>query len=152
MDAALSQAATQLLPLTQTPYRRSLLVATRAREWTAYIDAGNRGGDPRGAVSVLGRRLEAPHVVVYAVPFRADLDAIPGALGALQWEYAPDASAATQRVVSLVEGEGSSPFRFEAWGPPQAWESLETYGRHASVNGSLLNSSTTTAMPLGSTP
>ncbi len=126
-DAGLAQAATLLLPLTQTPYGRNLLVGTHSAKWTAYFDAGLDGGDPRGAVSVLGRRLGAPYVVVYAIPFRDDPDAIPGVHGAVQWEYSPDGSGTNQRAVALVEGEGSSRFHFEAWGPVQAWETPDAY-------------------------
>ena len=127
VDAGLAQAAPLLLPLTQTPYGRNLLVGTRSTDWTAYFDANPRGGDPRGAVSVLSRRLDSAHVVVYATPFRDEPSAVPGIQGAVQWEYSPDGSPGNQRAVALVEGEGSSRFQFEAWGPVQAWEDTDAY-------------------------
>lgn len=126
-DAGLSQAAEMLLPLTGTPYGRNLLVGTRSNTWTAYFDAGLNGGDPRGAVSVLSRRLGAACVVVYAIPFRDDPDAVPGVHGAVQWEYSPDGSDTHRRAVALVEGEGASRLRFEAWGPVQTWETPAVY-------------------------
>jgi hypothetical protein len=127
VDVGLNEAANLLLPLDKTPYLRNLLVGTRSARWTAYFDATPSGGDPRGAVSVLGSRLRAPYVVVYATPFGGDSDAIPGTLGGLQWEYSPDGSASNQRAIALVEGEGSRRFHFEAWGPLQAWETPEAY-------------------------
>jgi hypothetical protein len=127
VDAGLTGAAPLLLPLTRTPYARNLLVGTHSAKWTAYFDARLDGGDPRGAVSVLGKRLGVPQVVVYAIPFRDDPDAIPGINGAVQWEYSPDGSATSRRAVSLIEGEGSSRFHFEAWGPVQSWETPEAY-------------------------
>lgn len=126
-DAELAQSATLLLPLTQVPYGRNLLIGTRTPGWTAYFDASLRGGDPRGAVSVLSRRLKAPSVVVYAIPFRDEPNAVPGLNGALQWEYSPDGSGTRERSVALVEGEGSSHFHFEARGPVQAWETPDSY-------------------------
>ena len=126
-DAGIAQAAKMLLPLTDTPYGRNLLVGTSSKKWTAYFDSGLDGGDPRGAVSVLSRRLSAAYVVVYAIPFRDDPDAIPGVQGAVQWEYSPDGSGTRQRAVALVEGEGTSRFHFEAWGPVQAWETPTVY-------------------------
>lgn len=125
--AGLVDSASALLPLTQTPYGRNLLVGTASARWTAYFDAGLRGGDPRGAVSVLARRIGVACVVVHSVPFRDDPEAVPDTCGAVQWEYSPDGSLANQRSVALVEGEGSSRFHFEAWGPTQAWETPDVY-------------------------
>jgi hypothetical protein len=127
LERGLGQAAHQLLPLDRTPYRRSLLVGTRASQWTAYFDASLGGGDPRGAVSVLGRRLAAPQLVVYALPFRDEPDAVPGVRGGLQWEFSADGSSSNHRSIALVEGEGSSPLHFEAWGPVQPWETPDAY-------------------------
>lgn len=129
LDGGLLDTATALLPLSRTPYARSLLVGTRSSEWTALFDARLDGGDPRSAVSVLGRRLQAPTVVVYAVPFGDEPEAIPNVAGTLQWEYSPDGSRSALRSVALVDGESPSGLRFEVWGPVQPWESTDLYVR-----------------------
>lgn len=131
VSGGLSQSAVLLLPLAATPYGRTLLVGTRSAEWTAYFDASLRGGDPRGAVAVLGRRLKAAHVVIYSIPFQNDPDAIPNTLGAVQWEYSPDGSSTNQRAIALVEGESSSRLHFEEWGPIQEWETPDAYTARA---------------------
>ncbi|HPU13692.1 MAG TPA: hypothetical protein PLQ19_07860 [Aeromicrobium sp.] len=128
-SAGLSKSAQLLLPLTSKPYGRNLLVGTRSPSWTAYFDASTRGGDPRGATSVLARRLGTAYVVVYSIPFADEEDAVPGISGALQWEYSPDARGDIRREVALVEQEGSSGLHFEAWGPLQEWEYSDAYSK-----------------------
>ena len=128
-EVGLEAAAVELLPLSSTPYARSLLVGTLDDVWTAYFDSQESGGDPRGAVGVMGRRLGVTTVVVHAMPFSDTPEAVAGRFGSLQWEYSPDGSLESQRSVALVEGEVSSRAHFEAWGPVQPWEASHLYLR-----------------------
>lgn len=130
LDGGLRQNIGRLEPLTGRVRPRELVVATTARDWTAVLDCGVRGGDPSTTVGYLTRRMETQGVVIVSVP---DVAASPGMgerWGTQQFElFAPTATEFLNYVRTISVTRDQDRWRFDANGTVQDFEQVDAYKR-----------------------
>ncbi len=128
LSGGLSANVHRLEPLTAGVRPRELLVATRARDWTAVFDCGVQGGDQVTTVGYLARTIPTNGVCVTSIPDRRGTAERPDRYGARQLEiFSPLATDFINytRTISLVRN--GTRWRFDANGTVQDFEDTSAY-------------------------
>jgi hypothetical protein len=124
----LSQALSQLQPLTVPP-RRELLLSTDS-QWTAYFDNGTNGPDPRTPVVYLTQQLRCRGLIATNVPhtLTTETRGVRGTYGCVAFELfasAPREFLNYERSISAANDGGQ--WRFDANGVVQPFEEVDQY-------------------------